>query len=163
MDGLVPRLWRWRFNLTTGATTEGLLDSDPERITEFGMFNQQYAGRKYRYAYSTLLKPSWLLFTGVTKHDLLTGDACSYVFGEGRYASEAPFASRIGATSEDDGYLVTFVTDMREGRSECVLLDAKDIAKGPVCVLQLPHRISSGTHSTWVSREQLRTQPKPRL
>jgi carotenoid cleavage dioxygenase len=167
MDGLVPRLWRWRFNLSTGKTTEGLLDGDTERLSEFGMFNQRFAGRKYRYAYSTQLQPSWLLFKGVTKHDLVTRESWSYSFGEGRFSSEAPFASRVGATSEDDGYLVSFVTDMLKNRSECVLLDAKDIEKGPVCTLLLPHRISSGTHATWVARDQLShipaKKPNPRL
>ena len=68
---------------------------------------------------------------------------------------EAPFAPRVGAKDEDDGYLVSFVTDMIEDRSECVIVDAKDIAAGPVARILLPHRISSGTHACWAGREML--------
>src|SRR5687767_6250245 len=64
------RLHRWRFNLATGKTSEERLD---ERIVEFGMINQRFSGRKYRYAYSTMSKPGWFLFQGFVKHDLETG------------------------------------------------------------------------------------------
>ena len=66
------------------------------------------------------------------------------------------FAPRVGARDEDDGYLVSFITDMDADRSECVLIDAKDIEAGPVCRIMLPHRISSGTHTTWASGDALR-------
>jgi carotenoid cleavage dioxygenase len=65
-------------------------------------------------------------------------------------------APRVGATGEDDGYLVTLTTDMNADASYCVIFDAARVADGPVCKLQLPERISSGTHSTWAPGEQLR-------
>lgn len=147
------KLHRWRFNLKTGAVTEQHLD---ERILEFGTFNQQYAGRKNRYSYSTFTKPGWFLFSGLVKHDLETGESWSLPFGEERYGSEPPFAPRINAKDEDDGYLVSFITDMNEDRSECILVDAKDIEAGPVCRIILPHRISSGTHASWADGPNLR-------
>jgi carotenoid cleavage dioxygenase len=141
-----PKLHRWRFNLKTGKTTEQRLD---ERILEFGMFNQQYAGRKYRYAYSAKAKPGWFLFNGYVKHDLDTGESWSVDLGPDCYASEAPFAPRIGAKDEDDGYLVTFIIDEAKGQSEAWLIDCKRFAHGPVVRLRLPHKIASGTHSCW--------------
>ena len=147
-----PRLYRWRFNLVTGAVKEGPLD---DRILEFGSFNQKIAGTKGRYLYSTTAKPGWFLFNGLVKHDLESGKSWTVGFGEGRYGSEAPFAPRLGAKDEDDGYLVSFITDMVEDRSECVVIDAKDIEAGPVCRILLPHRISSGTHAVWAGREML--------
>jgi carotenoid cleavage dioxygenase-like enzyme len=148
-----PRLYRWRFNLKTGGVIEGLLD---DRILEFGTFNQQIAGEKGRYLYSTTAKPGWFLFTGLVKHDLETGRSWSLEFGPGRYGSEAPFAPRAGARSEDDGHLVSFVTDLEADRSECIVVEAADIEAGPVCRILLPHRISSGTHACWAGREALR-------
>jgi carotenoid cleavage dioxygenase len=53
---------------------------------------------------------------------------------------------------EDDGYLVSFVTDENCGTSECILIDCKRFAEGPVCRIALPHKISSGTHAHWVDR-----------
>jgi carotenoid cleavage dioxygenase-like enzyme len=141
-----PKLHRWRFDLKTGQTREERLD---DRVLEFGVINNQYAGRKHRYAYSAINHPGWFLFDGLVKHDLETGKSWSVRFGEERYGSEPGFAPRVGATSEDDGYLVTFVTDMIADRSECVIYDAKSPSEEPVCRIILPARISSGTHATW--------------
>ena len=65
------------------------------------------------------------------------------------FASEAPFAPRLGATAEDDGYLLTFTTDMNTDSSECQIFAAQDLAGGPIARMRLPERISSGTHSCW--------------
>ncbi len=90
------------------------------------------------------------------KHDLDSGESWAIDFGEERYGSEPGFAPRVGGVDEDDGYLVTFVTDMIADRSECVVYDAKKLADGPVCRIVLPGRISSGTHATWGQGEAIR-------
>ena len=76
------------------------------------------------------------------------------------FASEAPFCPRTGATSEDDGYLVTFTIDMNDDRSECLILDARAIDKGPIARVRLPMRISSGTHATWAPQSSLRASAR---
>lgn len=148
-----PKLHRWRFNLKDGTTNEERLD---DRILEFGMMNQRYLGLPYRYAYSTTSKPGWFLFTGFVKHDLHTGQSWQVMLEDGRYASEAPFAPRVGAVDEDDGYLVSFITDENRGTSECILIDCKRFEDGPVCRIALPHKISSGTHAHWADRTVLK-------
>jgi carotenoid cleavage dioxygenase-like enzyme len=148
-----PKLHRWRFNLADGTTREERLD---DRVLEFGMINQRVAGHRHRYVYSTTTKPGWFLFNGFVKHDLDTGESWEVMLPEGRYASEAPFAPRSNAVDEDDGYLVSFIIDELAGTSECVLIDCKRFADGPVCRIALPHKISSGTHAHWVERAALR-------
>ncbi|HNW19054.1 MAG TPA: carotenoid oxygenase family protein, partial [Sphingorhabdus lacus] len=96
------------------------------------------------------------LFNGFVKHDLETGASEQVMLEEGRYGSEAPFAPRTNAKDEDDGYLVSFVIDENRGTSECILIDCKRFADGPVCRIALPHKISSGTHAHWVERQDLR-------
>jgi carotenoid cleavage dioxygenase len=123
------------------------------------MINQKYAGRKYRYAYSAVPEPYWFLFTGLVKHDLETGSSEELSFGPGRYGSEAPFAPRIGATEEDDGYLVSFVADLNTDTSECVLIDARNVSAGPVCRIVLPERFCSGTHSVWANGDAIGMGP----
>lgn len=147
-----PRLHRWRFNLKTGATSEMHLD---ERTLEFGTFDQRRAGIESRYLYSTTTEPGWFLFNGLVKHDLQREDSESYFLGPERYGSETPFAPRDGSSAEDDGYLITFVTDLALDRSECVVFDAQQVSAGPVCQIILPHRISSGTHATWAAAHEL--------
>jgi len=145
-------LHRWRFNLKTGKTTEKRLD---ERILEFGMFNQRYATQPYRYAYSAVQVPGWFLFHGYVKHDLQTGESWEIRLPEGQYASEAPFAPRVNAKDEDDGYLVSFITNEKTQRSEIILIDSKRFEAGPVCRIELPHKLCSGTHACWASGADL--------
>lgn len=154
LNSLETRLHRWRFNLKTGEVKEERLDD--ETTVEFGMFNQKYAGKPYRYAYSAKPKDGWFLFEGLVKHDLKTGDKQTLMFGDDRYGSEAPFVPRIQAVDEDDGYLISFITDMKENKSEAILVDAKKIEEGPVCRIILPERIPSGTHSTWANGDDIR-------
>lgn len=146
-------LHRWRFNLRTGETTEQRLDN---RVLEFGMFNQRYATKPYRYVYSAVQVPGLFLFNGYVKHDVVSGESWQIALPEGQFASEAPFAPRLKAKSEDDGYLVSFITDENTQRSEVVLIDCLRFSEGPVCRIELPHKLCSGTHSCWANGSDLR-------
>jgi carotenoid cleavage dioxygenase len=139
---------RWRFNLATGQTKEEDLS---DTTMEFGMVSGAHAGRHYRYTYNMTGVEGWFLFDGIVKQDVTTGAEQRYAFGEGVFGSETPFAPRANPRSEDDGYLVTFTTDVNNDWSECLVLDAQRITDGPVARVRLPERISSGTHSYWLS------------
>ncbi|HVV92505.1 MAG TPA: carotenoid oxygenase family protein [Hyphomicrobiales bacterium] len=147
------RMHRWRFNLKTGQTHEEFLDDE---VTEFPIVSNDFVGRPYRYSYNALFKPGAWLMTGVKRFDLVGGGEARYDYGEGRFGSEAQIGRRVGATAEDDGYLLTFVTDLTANRSECLVLNAADIAAGPVARIVLPHRISVGTHACWVEGDRIR-------
>lgn len=139
--------YRWRFNLKTGATTEGPLS---DGISEFGMINQQFAGKPYRYTWEMTAKPGWFLFDGLHRLDVETGGRQSYRFPDGVYASESPMAPLRSGGDESDGCVVTFTTDMNENASWCEVFAADDISAGPVARVKLPQRICSGTHACWV-------------
>ena len=183
LDGLQTHLHRWRFNLVTGATREEWLS---DSTTEFGMINGGHAGVRYRYAYAATGKPGWFLFDGLVKHDVQTGAEERFAFEDGVYGSETAMAPRsivaagaaprsnvaagaaprsnvaagaapgAGSAGEDDGYLVTITTDMNADASFCLVFDAARVGDGPICKLELPERVSSGTHSTWVAGAELR-------
>jgi carotenoid cleavage dioxygenase len=148
LDRMQTRLHRWRLNLVTGEVKE---ERRSERITEFGMINGSYGGRRHRYAYAATGVDGWFLFNGLVKHDLQTGGEEHYGFGDGVFGSETAMAPRLGTTAEDDGYLVTITTDVANDRSECLVFDAARVGDGPVCRIRLPERVSSGTHSTWAA------------
>ncbi|NNC60298.1 MAG: apocarotenoid-15,15'-oxygenase [Erythrobacter sp.] len=154
------RLHRWRFNLTTGETHEERLS---ERIVEFGTINPNYAMQKGRHIWSTTAKPGWFLFNGFVRHDTLTGEEQVLQLPDGVYASESPMVPKRGSSDEASGYLVTFLIDENRGKSECAILDAADIARGPICRLALPHKICSGTHATWVENSRIETDRTARL
>ena len=86
-----------------------------------------------------------------------TGVAQAYTEGVDFWYSEAPFAPKDNWRAEDDGYLVGFVWNGREQRSEVPVWDAKDIAHGPVAKVLLPVRVPNGFHSCWVSGERLKS------
>ena len=147
------RLHEWRFDLKTGQTSERPLD---DANTEFPSIDLRRMGVQTRYAYNVSLAPtSRLGFDGLVKYDLERDTSERYDFGDGRWGSEAPFAPRVGSTGEGDGYLISFVTDAREGTSEVEILDAADISAGPVARVQLPRRVPCGFHATWVPGSDL--------
>ncbi len=162
LHSMRSRMHRWRFNMKTGETREERLS---DMTIEFGTMNQQYnGGRPYRYCYSAKSMPGMFLFNGVVKHDLKTGENWSVDLGADEFASEAPFAPRVNAKDEDDGYVITFTINEAKNRSECLIIDSKKFAEGPVCRIKLPHKICSGTHSVWASRELIETGVvKPRF
>ena len=64
-------------------------------------------------------------FDGVMKYDNESGVTTEYLYGANRHGGEAVFAPKVGAVSEDDGYLVCFVHDEAENQSECHIIDAQ--------------------------------------
>jgi carotenoid cleavage dioxygenase len=157
LHALQARPHRWRFDLRSGKTREEPLS---ERVMEFGMINARHAGRPYRYAYNVTGVPGAFLFDGLVKHDLQTGGEEHYALGAGVYGSETVMAPRIGSGSEDDGYLVSFVTDLPNDRSECWIFAAQAVGDGPLARVRLPERIASGTHACWAPAAALPDWPQ---
>ncbi|MEA5582635.1 carotenoid oxygenase family protein [Nodularia harveyana UHCC-0300] len=149
----IPRLHRWRFNLTTGKLREEMLDDVP---AEFPRINETLCGQPTKYGYAGKMAPGSLpLFDGVIKYDLKNGKSQTHEFGKGRYGGEAVFAPSIGATSEDDGWLITFVYDQNTETSELVVVNAQDVTAEPVARVIIPQRVPYGFHGTWISEAQL--------
>ncbi|NVB77704.1 MAG: apocarotenoid-15,15'-oxygenase, partial [Kofleriaceae bacterium] len=146
LHSMKARPHRWRLDLATGRCSEERLF---DAISEFPSIHHAAPGRRYRYNWAMTAKPGWFLFDGILRTDLETGAEQRFAYPDGVYASEAPMAPRPGATAEDDGWLVTFVTDMNRDRSECHVFDAARIGDGPIAKVALPERISSGTHACW--------------
>jgi carotenoid cleavage dioxygenase len=93
------------------------------------------------------------------KYDLGTGAYQAYSEGPRCWYSEAPFAPRDGARGEDEGYLVSFVWNSNENRSELQVFDAQHLGEGPIARALLPQRVPNGFHATWVPAAQL-TSPR---
>jgi carotenoid cleavage dioxygenase-like enzyme len=146
---LEAQLWRWRFDLATGQAKEEQLD---DRMTEWPTIHRGRMGRRTRYAYNSLVPH----FEGLIKYDLETNRTQKYLWGDGRTANECPFAPRVGAREEDDGYVVSFVADANAGGAgEVVILDAKNIEAGPLARVRIPQRVPVGFHAIWIPGEQL--------
>lgn len=155
--------YRWRFNLVTGEVREGDID---DLNTEFNKTNPLFHGRQSRYAYHQRIPLAeegghTLRFTGLVKYDNETGLRWVYEYGAGVFGSEAVFAPKLtdpsepnranaaSVTVEDDGYVVTIVTDSKDWSSWFLVFDARDIEQGPIAQVKLPQRVPAGFHAHW--------------
>jgi carotenoid cleavage dioxygenase len=152
MNVLEARAHRWRFNLKTGSCSEEQMS---DRCSEFPMINGTHAGRRHRYSYNAICAPNLFAFNGLIKHDLDTGKEETYEFEDGVFVSETVMAPRENSAGEDDGYLVTFSSDLNRDISDALVFDASDITQGPICKIRLPERIPSGTHASWAPSKAL--------
>jgi carotenoid cleavage dioxygenase len=112
------------------------------------MINLSRLGQPSQYSYNQVFASTpTLRFDGIRKYDTRTGESIYRDYGQGRFGSESPFASRAGGTAEDDGYLLSFVHDERDNQSELVILAASDLST--VARLRAPTRIPLGFHACW--------------
>ncbi|WP_417624888.1 carotenoid oxygenase family protein [Paremcibacter congregatus] len=157
---LEANMYIWKFNMKTGEVVEGDFD---KMNTEFCRINPLYGGFKNRYSYNQYIMTkedgvTTLAFGGLVKYDLESGGYERWDYGDGIYGSEAPFCPRRGATrhdQEDDGYVITYVTNSHTWQSECLIFDGKCISKGPIARVKMPHRLPYGFHANWARGEDI--------
>lgn len=137
----------WRMNMKTGIGREEKLD---DRLSEFPVVNCDFTGRKSQFSYHVVMDDHVLQrFSGLLKYDLSTGHAQHHQFPKGVFGSEPAFAPSTTCNSEDDGYLITFTTDMATNTSEAYVIDATDVSGPPLARIKLPQRVPLGFHGTW--------------
>lgn len=145
-DGMA-RLERWVVDVARRSMSRTVID---ERANEFPRHRGSLTGKPYRYGYCTSPSaehPRWTTL----KHDLAEGTCIEYDHGAGRGAGEPVFVARPSSSTEDDGWLLMFVHDANAMTTEFVVLDAQDLARGPVATVPLPQRVPYGFHGNWVS------------
>lgn len=154
---LAPAFHEWRFNVRTGTCRERQLD---DVYAEFPRMDNRLLGRASQFSYhQRCAETSTLLFDGVVKYDYLNGCAAqTHSYETGWFGGETVFAPRDGSTSEDDGYLITFVVHEGTGESELHVLDAQRIADAPVCRLSIAQRVPTGYHTWWVDAASVANQ-----
>ncbi|MDQ0945952.1 carotenoid oxygenase family protein [Streptomyces sp. V1I1] len=139
---------RWTVDLVAGIASEQEID---DLVVEFPTINDERLGRQHRYQYAISFPDDRGGGAhGVVKYDWDTGGRQILPMGEGRLLSEAVFVPAAGATAEDDGYLLTVVSDLGADASQLLVLDATDPARTPVATVHLPRRVPAGIHGSWV-------------
>ncbi|MHA7871579.1 MAG: carotenoid oxygenase family protein [Hyphococcus sp.] len=138
----------WRMNMKTGEGREEQID---DALSEFPVVNNNLAGRKTRYSYHVVFDDCIeQRFSALMKYDLSSGASERHDFPKGVFGSEPAFAPKVDATSEDDGYLITFTADLN-GDSEAHIIDAQNFASPPLARVKLPQRVPAGFHGTWAA------------
>ncbi|KAI3416853.1 BHLH domain-containing protein [Psidium guajava] len=151
-----------RLNLKTGKSTRRPIISDEseEQVNlEAGMVNRNRLGRKTQFAYLALAEP-WPKVSGFAKVDLATGQALKFMYGEQRYGGEPMFLPREASSGnrEDEGYVLAFVHDEKEWRSELQIVNAATLELE--ATVQLPSRVPYGFHGTFISAKDLAQQAR---
>lgn len=142
-------LRRWRI----GTAAESLTFSEEtlsDRSLEFPYADRRLAGRPNRYSWYTAFRdnPDTVDPGGILRYDGATGAVTEWDPGPARQSGEPLFVP--GARGEGEGWLLTYVYDARTDSSDMVILDATDVAKGPVAEVRMPRRVPHGFHGTWV-------------
>ncbi|MEV7547655.1 carotenoid oxygenase family protein [Streptomyces sp. NPDC089915] len=136
---------RWIIDPATGTVTSESLN---DLVTEFPAINDAHTGGDYRYSYAIAFPGAGLSGYHTAKLDSRTGEQLLFAHGEGRMPGEAVFAPAEGGAAEDDGYLLTIVSDVKADCSELLVLDAGDLST--VAAVELPRRVPAGIHGHWI-------------
>ncbi|MGW8948800.1 carotenoid oxygenase family protein [Streptomyces sp. NPDC055709] len=131
-------LHRWTLDPATGGVTESPLD---DRAAEFPTHNETLTGRPNRYLYT-------VSGHGIAKHDLTRRTGVAYEPSGSRYAGEAVFVPAADGTGEDEGWLLSLVSNDEGEAGELLVLDATDLSVQ--AVVELPRPVPAGFHGSWL-------------
>ena len=143
-----PLLTRWSLNLSNGNASEQQLDDLP---AEFPRMHPNLNGQFNQFGYSlgtgSQQKPD---FGRIIKYDFTKNINEVYELHEGEMGAEPVFIPSENQTSEDEGYLMTYVYDRATDKSNLMILNSQDINSGPIAQIKLPQRVPFGFHGSWV-------------
>lgn len=136
---------RWVLDPRSGTVSEQPRD---DLVTELPSINDSYTGRPSQKSYQIAYPGAGLERYAVVKLDSGTGERTVHELRDGQLPGEARFVPAAGATAEDDGYLLTIVSDIRLDSSHLLVLDAQDLST--TATVHLPRRVTPGLHGSWV-------------
>lgn len=139
-------LWRYVVDLESGSVTERPLD---DLAVELPRIHEGHTGRPYRYLYA-VEQPTDREMRGVVRYDLMDGSRQRFAVPQGDQNSEPVFVPRPGSSAEDDGWVLVCIYRRATDTSDVAILDARDIARGPLATVTLPRRIPAGFHGAWL-------------
>lgn len=140
------QLTRWTLNLETGAFSQ--LAPYVSSSCEFPTQDNRYKTRPYTQGYlvATTVGPG---FDTIVHCTFAAGAKCtteSWFAGIGQFVGEAVFTPRTPDAPEGDGFLLTLVWDLVANKSSLVILDAMNVAGGPIATVSLPRRVPFDFH-----------------
>ena len=131
-------LYRWVLDLDSGRVTETCCD---DRDVEFPTHDETRTGLPNRYLYAAG-------DSEIVKYDVVQGKSTVCELGSVLAPGEASFVPAPGARAEDEGWLLTIVSDRGGHGSELLVLDATDLSR--TASVRLPRRVPAGFHGSWI-------------
>jgi carotenoid cleavage dioxygenase len=147
----LAKMVRWTFDLDSETDVfkeEQLHDI----VCEFPRFDERLTGMSYRYGYfagDTQPPEKVGGFNVIGAVDHKTNSLDLYDVGEGCATGEPIFVPTSKDAAEGEGFLLAHVYDANRGVSHLAIIDAQNVAAGPLAKAYLDHRIPYGFHGNW--------------
>lgn len=126
-----------------------------ERGIEMPTMNKNFQGKNYRYVYAAGTFNESSYSHGITKTDLQTGH--TFVWKDGDlgdfiFPGEPLFVSNPQGTSEDDGVLISALTDSREQHDDYLLfIDPRNMTE--IARAKFKNHIPSALHGLFLQKQ----------
>ena len=144
-------LRRWTIDTAKGTVADDVLETDDPG--DLPTRDPRRVGREHRYGYlvGTRTNPNTVELGAVIRHDFQQDSRVVWDPGPTRHATEPYFVPGDPSdTADDAGWLLSFVHDDAIDETVLAVLDATDIAAGPVAEVVMPRRVPYGFHATWI-------------
>lgn len=152
---------RWCFDMND-RNSQGVPSVMSTLAAEFPHCDDRYVGKPYKYGFmqaSDHTQPydadragpiMGFFFNTFLTMDMSTGNYDGWFCGETSSTQEPVFAPKSATAAEGEGYVLGVVNRRAEHRSDLVILDAMNMAAGPVATIKIPVRLKYGIHGNWV-------------
>ncbi|KAM5565070.1 hypothetical protein ABKV19_019216 [Rosa sericea] len=153
-EDVLPDARVGRFRIPFDGSAYGELEAalDPNehgKGMDMCSINPAFLGKKYRYAYACgAVRPCNFPNT-LTKLDLIEKKAKNW-YDEGAVPSEPFFVARPGATEEDDGVVISMISE-KNGGSYALILDGTTFEE--IARAKFPYGLPYGLHGCWVPKK----------
>ena len=92
-------------------------------------------------------------FDSIVRYDDASGERQIWNAGPTGHVGESVFAPDPQGRAEDDGWLVNAVYDSATDRTDICVLEANDVAAGPIARVHLTQRMPFGFHANWFAAD----------
>jgi carotenoid cleavage dioxygenase-like enzyme len=141
-------LTRWTIDQTKGSVDQKILS---DVCVEFPRVPDSLIGQKHRFGYMVEFDAELPYGIAIIKHDFETNHQTHVPLAANYGCSEPVFVAKENGVKEDDGYLMYYVYDMDQNKSEFVIRDAANIEADPLARVMLPVRVPYGFHGSWIA------------
>ena len=157
-------LRRWTFDLDEQSDrwTEEIM-FDGMRISSFVRIDDRFITRPFRYAFDLVSDPAFpfdhtragspvgLWGNCWYRFDYQTDEIQKVNAGPVHGLFEPQFVPRSDDAPEGDGFLIGVASNYETMKSELIIVDAMDFARGVVARVKLPFRLHTQVHGWWAS------------
>lgn len=146
-------LWRYEVDASAGTVSKEKL-SDIQCY--FGGVQPNHSTKKHHHIFVAVggLDDEIAPPQGIARFDCNSREMASWMPSAHEFCGEPMFAPKVNPLSDGDGYVLTVLFNGKTNESDIVVLDATDIAAGPVCRIPLGIGVPHGLYGCFTDAEE---------